>query len=410
MPAEPPPFLDDEAPPWLARLLATSVLVIAVLALAVSLVVRVPETVSGRFVLVPARGGDPLRAPKEGVVTRVVRTAPSPVRQGDTLFVVASEPAFDRGADRLALEATMADGPGARRDLLAQIEGVRRADDNERHRLDQRIATLERSVAAKREQREIAHALVDRARQSAASGLTSTTDLDRDRLEASRLDDELATVEGTLADTRAGRARLEYDALLREAEYRERLRRLDLDIAQARARLGALRATGTTGGAAGPGLVVPSPCDGTLIRLHTRSSGAYVGAGDELAEVACSGDSLVVEVDVPKSGVGRVRPGQDVRLLYDAFPYERYGVRYGEVTWVGAASAAAAISDSTAFRARARPDDVSIRVDGADRDLLAGMGGTARIVVERRRLISYAFAPLREFREAMADRRPPAPR
>jgi membrane fusion protein len=400
----PPPFLDDEPPPWLARGLATSALTIAAVAFLAGIVVTVPETVSGRFMLVPTHGADPVRAPKEGIVDRVAATDAMPVRRGDTLFVVASEPALDRGADRQGLEATVASGPISRRDLAAQWEAVRSADASERVRLDERVVTLERSIAAKREQLGIARDLVDRARRGTATGVTSEFDLASYRLGVSRIEDELATAEGALADTRAARTRLDFDAAAREVDHRERIRRLDIAIEQARARLAALRATG---GAGGTGLVVPSPCGGTLLRLRVRAAGTFVAQGELLADVACASDSLIVVVDVPASGVGRVRPGQAVRLLYDAFPYQRYGVRYAEVTWVGAATAAATLGDSTGFRARARADDHAIHVDGADRPLVPGMGGVARIVVQRHRLISYAFAPLMQLREAMSDRKRP---
>ncbi len=403
-PLPPTPFLDDEPPPWLARALATSALVVAVVALVGGIAIRVPETVSGRFILVPARGADPVRAPQEGVVLRVAAREATSVRRGDTLFVVASEPALDRGADRAALEATVTEGPVSRRDLASQYEAVRKADDGERGRLDLRLGTLERSISAKREQLRIARDLEDRARRGAASGVTSEVDLANLRLSASRLDDDLAIAEGTLADTRAARTRLDFDAAVRAADYRERIRRLDVEIRQADARLSALRATGAP---SGTGLVVPSPCDGTLLRLRVRASGSFVAQGDLLADLACVSDSLVVEMEVPASGIGRVRAGQDVRLLYDAFPYQRYGVRFAEVTWSGAASGTSAVTDSTAFRARARPDDATVRVDGADLALMPGMGGTARVVVARRRLIMYAFSPLLQLREAMSDRKRP---
>jgi len=397
----PPPFLDDEPPPWLARALASGALVVAGLAILASVVIRVPETVSGRFVLVPARGADPVRAPKEGVITRVVVREGAPVRSGDTLFVVVSELAMDRGADRATVEATVVQGPLARRDLAAQFDAVMRADAGERIRLDARVGTLERSIAAKGEQLAIARDLAERGRRGTASGVTSEVDLARLRQDVSRLEDEIAMAEGELADTRAARARLDLDATVRSADYRERIRRLELEIRQAEARLGALQLTDAP---TGTGLVLPSPCDGTVLRLRARAVGTFIALGEVLADLACESDSLLVEVDIPAAGVGRVRAGQDVRLLYDAFPYQRHGVRFAEIAWVGAASAASAVSDTTAFRARARPDDRTIRIDGADRVLIPGMGGTARIVVERRRLITYAFAPLLQLREAMADR------
>jgi membrane fusion protein len=400
-PAVPPPFLDDTPPPWLARALATGALAVAVVALVAGFIVKVPETVTGRFMLVSRRGTDPVRAPHDGIVTRVAALDATPVRTGDTLFVVQSELASDRGADRLGLEATVANGASSRRDLATQYDAVRRADAGERVRLDERVRTLERSIAAKREQLRIARDLEARGRRGAAVGVTSEFDLATFLLNASRLDDELAVAEGELADARAARTRLEFDAAVRDADFRERIRRLDLEVRQADARLAGLRVTGT---ATAAGLVVASPCNGMLLRLKVRAPGAYVGQGDVLADLACATDSLVVELEVPSSGIGRVREGQDVRLLYDAFPYQRYGVRFAEVTWVGASTGTSVLGDTAAFRARAHPDDTTIRVDGAERALMPGMGGIARVVVARRRLIAYAFAPLMQLRAAMSDR------
>lgn len=398
----PPPFLDDTPPPWLARGLATASLVVAALTVVAAILIKVPETVTGRFVLVPARGADPVRAPQEGVVLHVGRAEATTVRRGDTLFVVASEPASDRGADREGLEATVAAGPLSRRDLVAQLAGVRKADASERERLDARVVTLARSISAKREQLRISRDLEARAQRGLTSGVTSEVDLANMRLEVSRLEDELAIAEGALADSKAARTRLDFDAVVREADLRERVRRLDLDIGQAAARLTALRASGAR---SSTGLLVASPCDGTLLRLRVRAAGAFVAQGDVLADLACATDSLVVELEVSASGIGRVRVGQDVRLLYDAFPFQRFGVRFAEVTWVGATSGTSALGDTAGFRARARPDDATIRVAGVERPFVPGMGGTARVVVERRRLIAYAFAPLMQLRAAVADRK-----
>ncbi len=397
-----PPFLDDTPPPWLARGLATASLVVAALALVAGIVIKVPETVTGRFMLVPTRGADPVRAPQEGVVLHVGRGEATAVRRGDTLFVVASEPASDRGADREGLEATVAAGPLSRRDLLAQLEGVRKADASERERLDSRMVTSSRSITAKREQLRISRDLEARGQRGLTSGVTSEVDLANLRLDASRLEDDLAIAEGGLADSKAARARLDFDTAVREVDLRERVRRLDLDIRQSEARLAAFRASGTR---SSTGLLVASPCDGMLLRLRVRAAGAFVAQGDVLADLACATDSLVVEFEVSASGIGRVRVGQDVRLLYDAFPYQRYGVRFAEVTWVGATSGTSALGDTAGFRARARPDDATIRVDGAERPFVPGMGGTARVVIERRRLIAYAFAPLMQLRKAVADRK-----
>ena len=55
------------------------------------------------------------------------------------------------------------------------------------------------------------------------------------------------------------------------------------------------------------------------------------------------------------------------------------------------------------FRVLADTPERSFRVEGRDRPLRAGMGGRAEVVVGRRSLISYAFEPLRQLRENLAE-------
>jgi membrane fusion protein len=111
-----------------------------------------------------------------------------------------------------------------------------------------------------------------------------------------------------------------------------------------------------------------------------------------------------------------VRQGQGAKLLYDAFPYQRFGVKFGRVRWVGPATALPAAgaqnpsaAEPQAFRALIDGDDSTIVVSGEPRPLLVGMRGSARVVVGRRSLISFAFEPLRALRENFASVPPAGP-
>ena len=149
---------------------------------------------------------------------------------------------------------------------------------------------------------------------------------------------------------------------------------------------------------------VPAPCPGTILRLQTKGNGSFVRTGDVLCELAPAGTGLQAELHVPPAGIGRITSHQRVKLLYDAFPYQRYGVKHGTVQWVSPAHVTN--NDGPVFRVLASVDDRTARVDGEDRPLRAGMGGRAEVVVGRRSLISFAFEPLRQLRENLAS--PPA--
>jgi membrane fusion protein len=152
------------------------------------------------------------------------------------------------------------------------------------------------------------------------------------------------------------------------------------------------------------GLAVVSPCQGVILRLHLAAAGALVREGEMISEIACKGEQLQAEFQVPQAGLPLIRPGQAVKLLYDAFPYQRYGVRFGTVRWVGPSGVTS--RDSSAFRVLVDLADDSIKVKGQSRALQAGMGGMAHVVVGRRTLVSYAVEPIRAIRENMRDSPP----
>ena len=86
-----------------------------------------------------------------------------------------------------------------------------------------------------------------------------------------------------------------------------------------------------------------------------------------------------------------------MKLFYDAFPYQRHGVRYGTVRWIGPAGAVKA--DGPAFRVLADPGDREFRVRGAPYPLLPGMTGRAEIIVAEQSALAYVLEPLRALRE-----------
>jgi hypothetical protein len=78
---------------------------------------------------------------------------------------------------------------------------------------------------------------------------------------------------------------------------------------------------------------VLAPCSGSLLRQQVEALEALVNEGDLPSDLTCPGAKLQAVLTVPQSGTARVRPGRGVKLLYDAFPYGRYGIRYGTVRW-----------------------------------------------------------------------------
>ena len=209
---------------------------------------------------------------------------------------------------------------------------------------------------------------------------------------------DLQQMEIDQRDTLASIEKLRHESEAHETEFQEQERGLNETKEKGRIRIKAL--TEDPADTRGNNLFVAAPCDGTVLRLQARRPGAVVREGDVLCEVGCSGERLQAELTVPQTGLAQIRPGQPVKLLYTAFPYQRYGVHRATVRWTS--PAAVMINDVPSFRVFAELDEDSVRVGGQPHPLMAGMGGNARVIVGSRPVISYAFEPLRQLRENLA--------
>jgi membrane fusion protein len=271
--------------------------------------------------------------------------------------------------------------------------------------LAQRQATVRTQLRLKEQQLTLSREVLVRQQRSHDEGLISWIELSKPALEVDRLAVEVEQTRAEIAEAASAEARLRYEMASRKAAFDELARSVEEELARARTRKGMLD---REGGREGNALSVTARCSGTIVRLFVRNPGTVVAASDVLAEMVCDGETLQAELMVPQRGLALVAPDQPVKLQYDAFPYQRYGVRYATVRWVSPSSSGS--GDAAAFRVLADLDEQSLRIGDNARPVKPGMGGQAAIIVGRRSLASYAFEPLRQMREAMAAGRPVAGR
>lgn len=382
------PYLDHEPPPWAAHALAWFVLGIAAVALAASIVVRVPETVRARFTLVPLRGADPIKALRGGVVREARIVTGQPVAAGTLLFAIAAPESADRAGELRGVERELSGTDLRVANLRRAFDEQRAADEQERKRLQSRQEALAARLAIQQRELGIASEILRRYEESHRQGLTAWIESGRAETDVTRLQAEVATTEGERADVRGALARLDREMASRRAGWDEQVRALT----EARDKT-TIRQRVLTGDPSAAGeLRILAPCDGTVVRAFIVQPGTVIAEGDRLAEVACAGEHLHAELAVPQRGLGQLRVGQDVKLLYDAYPYERFGAAPATITWV---SPAGSLEADRPFRVFA-----SLAASGPNtRAIGAGFSGDAEVVVGRRRLIAYLIDPLRRLQE-----------
>jgi membrane fusion protein len=394
-----PPFLDIDPPHWAVSGLARLLILLFIVAAIASFIIKVPESVSAPFVLAPARGTDPVKTARGGVIRQAFAFEGQLVKQGEPLFVIQSELAGDRAADLQSLETQLAGSSASLNNARAQYESHRLSDLEETRKLEERVAHLGRLIAARKNDLETIKQIAGSYAKLYKDGLASQNESKRRELEVSQAASEIDRLEAEQRETRAAIEKLRYEATARQTELRELERRVKEEATRTEIRVAALR--NGLANSRGAEVTVTAPHSGIILGARVKGSGAVVSEGEVLCEMVREGEMLQAELAVPATGVGRLCAGQGVKLLYDAFPYQRYGVRYGVVRWISPASLDS--KESPTFRALVDLETESLVVAGQPRALLPGMSGRAEVVIGRRSLISFVFEPIRQLKESFAD-------
>ncbi len=392
------PYLTNEPPHLATRGLSYLLMLMFVTLLIASITIKVPETISAPFVLAPQRGTDPVRASRRGIIQQVELAEGQAVAQGAKLFVIRSEQTGDQSADLRTLEMQLRSTHESLRLASDRYHSQQQGATGERARLQGQFEHLERMAELKIGEQTLAREVSDSYAQLRKEGLAGTTISKEKQNEVTRLTGQLEQLRNEQRDTRAALERFSHTEEMQRNEYSERERGLREEIEKAKiqtASLGQWVAQNQ-----GSQFAVSAPCSGTILKLHVKTRETVVAEGEVLCELTCASEELQAELKLPQSGAGRVKIGQGIKLLYDAFPYQQFGVKFANLRWISPSTS------TTDFRALADLASTSIQVAGQATPLKAGMAGRAEVVIAHRSIISFAFDPIRQLRENMVS--PPA--
>jgi membrane fusion protein len=145
-------------------------------------------------------------------------------------------------------------------------------------------------------------------------------------------------------------------------------------------------------------LVLTAPIDGEVGDVSVEV-GQRARPDTSLVTIVPQNSRLEVWLYAPSRAIGYVRPGQEVRLLFDAFPYQSHGAGRGTVTTVSRVPTEPSNIDAQlgieepVFRIRVAIDSLAPRAPAGERQLRPGMTLGANLVLERRTLWEVLFNP-----------------
>lgn len=150
-------------------------------------------------------------------------------------------------------------------------------------------------------------------------------------------------------------------------------------------------------------VLLTAPVAGRVTNL-VAELGSMAIAGKSLLTIVPEDSSLYAVLLVPTRAFGFIRPGQETRMRYDAFPYQRFGLYKGEVVQYSKSillpnevSTPVPVNEPV-YQVQVKLDSQSVKAYGSEVPLQSGMLLSADIVLEQRSLLDWLFEPILSLR------------
>ncbi len=352
------------------------------------------ETVSGW--VVPEGGLIRVTARQGGVIETLDVAEGAMVTAGQPLAVLRLSQDTGHGdsgtaiADYLQveLESARAQAAAERERLMAQQQNLH----IQRQAMQQELVASRGRVAAVDERLDLLRTNSDRVKTIAERGYASSKSVEDSEMNVLLTEQEMVGVRTSIMALE--RQIQDIDAQLQALPFQ--IRAAD---AQARASEAALERQGTQLAVANT-YRATAPLDGRVVAVPV-ARGQTLDAQAAVAVITPAGSRLQAELFVPSRAAGFIRPGQEVRLMYQAFPYQKFGTAQGQIVSVSrTVLAPTEVSvpglqlSEPVFRVTVALSSEVVSAYGQDMPVQPGMLLSAGIVLDRRTLIEWLLDPI----------------
>jgi HlyD family secretion protein len=333
--------------------------------------------------------------------------------QSDVDQIEAKFAAFDAQVKRIDAELSGADytataGNTPDEMLQKQLFGQRRAFYMAQlQNFDQQIAGQAAALASARDQQAVLQSQsdtlsrIEQTRQALYDKQTgSLLDLLNSRNTRLDVDATLAGIKGTSVEAEHAMAKLKAD----KQAFIEDFRRATMEqLVQLRSQRDAAAEEKKKMELRRNLVTLTAPADAVVLELAQKSIGSVVREAEPVLTLVPLDVPLEAEVSVNARDIGQVSAGEEARLKFDAYPFQKYGTADGNIRTIsrdafspsvaGDPQAQASSGGQPFFKARIPVADAGLAAS-PDIRLLPGMTVTAEIKVGTRSVISYFLYPL----------------
>lgn len=331
-----------------------------------------------------------------GRVTDLVVKEGDEVRAGDPLARVSFDRSLGTGASS---SETAAREIGSRRTILEKEQAQwkelgeqqsaqlrRRMQDlqNEIAQIDNEMKLQETRIKSAKEQAERYRAYANDKFVSDVLLRQKMDEVTDQEIKLQALKRQRGQVERDL-----GAARMEEPSIqLRARAQVEQVERQISELKQGMSQVEAQRET-----------VIRAPMAGVVTNVAVNR-GQSVAADTPLVTVLPKGSGMHVELLVPTRAIGFLKPGQEVVLRYEAFPYERFGQYHGVITeigrnvWTSGERVGPLQAREPVYRVDVALESQTVSALGQEMPLRPGMLVNADLLLEKRSILEWIFEPV----------------
>ena len=147
--------------------------------------------------------------------------------------------------------------------------------------------------------------------------------------------------------------------------------------------------------------MLKAPIEGTVFQLPIQGEGEVVQQGDMIAEIAPKGASLSLQAQMVTTDSGSLAKGMPVKMKFDAYPFQDYGVVQGELVEISPTTEEIETPEGkmAVYNLEIKLHQTCIPTPTECIALRPGDTATAEVIVRQRRVIDFLLDPFKKLQK-----------
>jgi HlyD family secretion protein len=147
--------------------------------------------------------------------------------------------------------------------------------------------------------------------------------------------------------------------------------------------------------------VIYAPVDGTVFQLQMQHAGAVVQPGQPIVQIAPQEAKLILKAQMDTQNSGFLRVGLPVKIKFDAYPFQDYGIVEGRVIYVSPDSKTVQSPQGSreVFELDIELNQSYIQTSNKRINLTPGQTATAEVIIRQRRVVDFFLDPFRKLQQ-----------